>query len=159
MKSKKNISISEVGVEGAKLLSAIHEEAFYEEHEQQWKEKDFIELFSIPGTVSYLISNAEQPMGFILIRNIQDEAEIITFCILPKWCRNGYATYLLEWVINRLQQQSVKRFFLEVNENNDAAINLYQKCSFKKIGRRKGYYKGHHGAKTDALVMQIQLTD
>jgi len=159
MKSKKNISISEVGVEGAALLSVIHKEAFYSEYVQQWQQKDFVELLSIPGTVSFLISNVDQPIGFILIRNIKDEAEIITFCILPKWCRNGYATYLLEWVISRLQKQSVKRFFLEVNENNDAAIKLYQKCSFKIIGRRKGYYKGHHGLKTDALVMQIQLPD
>ncbi|MCP5382537.1 MAG: ribosomal protein S18-alanine N-acetyltransferase [Kordiimonadaceae bacterium] len=157
MKNKKAISISELGIEGAELLSVIHKEAFYGEYEQKWEAQDFIELFSIPGTVSYLISFDGQPIGFILIRSIEDEAEIITFCILPKWFRNGYASYLLEWVINTLQKQSVKRLFLEVRENNDAAIKLYQKCSFKIIGRRKGYYKGHHGEITDALVMQIQL--
>ena len=159
MINKEEITVTALGVEGAELFSAIHKEAFNENREQIWDVQDFTGLYSIAGTVGFLISESDQPRGFILIRRLIDEAEIITFCILPKWCRNGYATYLLEKVTDQLQQQSVKRIFLEVRENNEAAIKLYNKCSFKKTGRRKGYYKDRHGKKTDALVMQIQLAD
>ncbi len=66
---------------------------------------------------------------------------------------------LLEWIGKRLQTQSFKRLFLEVRENNEAAIRLYKKCSFKIIGRRKGYYNSSREEKADALVMQNELNN
>ena len=153
------ITVVKMGQEGSELLAGIYARAFKNSPEQHLGIKEFQSLFAITGTVSYVICRDDMPIGFILLRTLVDEAEIITFCILPKWCKNGYATYLLEWIINSLQQQSVKRLFLEVRENNEAAIRLYDKCSFKIIGRRTGYYRGHQGENIDALVMQIQLPD
>ncbi|MBT5072910.1 MAG: ribosomal protein S18-alanine N-acetyltransferase [Kordiimonadaceae bacterium] len=152
-----NITIDEMTVEGAELLASVHEICFENSPEQAWQKHEFQSLFNVTGTISYVMSINGQPIGFILVREILDEAEILTFCILPKWCNNGYATYLLEWIIKKLQLQSFKRLFLEVRENNDAAIKLYKKCTFKVIGRRKGYYRGHQGDKIDALVMHYEL--
>mgnify|MGYP000100198204 CR=1 FL=1 len=154
-----NIHVVQMGVESTNLLSTIHNEAFKNTSEQKWGQKTFQKLCNFVGTSVYAICLDDKPIGFAVIRKVLDEAEIITFCILPKWCKNGYATYLLEWIIDTLQTQSVKRLFLEVRENNDAAIRLYKKCSFKIIGCRKGYYQGRHGEKTDAHVMQIQLIE
>lgn len=151
------IDINKMGIESCSLLSNIHKLCFDKMPEKTWKSKDFEELFSIDGTISYVMSKAGEPVGFILIRKIIDEAEIITFCILPKYCNNGYATLLLEWVIRKLQMHSIKRLFLEVRNNNLAAMKLYKKCSFEIIGQRNGYYKNRHNDKIDALVMQCQL--
>ncbi|MBL4602360.1 MAG: ribosomal protein S18-alanine N-acetyltransferase [Emcibacteraceae bacterium] len=159
MIDRENVAIIQMGIEGAELLSEIYAEAFKKTPEQQWGKEAFCDFYSISGTIGYVIKEKEQPIGFLLLRKIIDEAEIITFCILPKWCQNGYGKYLLEWVIDELQQQSIKRFFLEVRENNDAAVRLYNKCSFEIIGRRKGYYKGHQNGNIDALVMQLRLID
>lgn len=148
-----------MGAESAKLLASIHKEAFRDAPEQKWDYKTFLNFYEFDGTTSYVICLEDQPIGFAVIRAVFDESEIITFCILPKWYKNGYATHLLEWIIGTLQMQSIKRLFLEVRENNDAAIRLYKKCSFKIIGRREGYYQGHPGNKTDALIMQIQLIE
>jgi [ribosomal protein S18]-alanine N-acetyltransferase len=152
-----NYEIKEFGVESAALLAELHSRSFTDVPEKVWNENDFSKLFSIAGTKSYVICLDDEPIGFILIRKLIDEAEIITFCILPKWCRNGYATVLLEWVIKKLQLRSVKRLFLEVRENNNAALKLYKNFSFVIIGRRKGYYGHHNGTVIDALVMQLQL--
>ncbi len=149
--------VTELGVTGAALFARLYNCSFNDMPEQSWDEEAFIELFKIPGTVGYVIEQKQKPVGFILIRKLHDEVEIITFCILPKWCNNGYATFLLEWVIKRLQHQAIKRIFLEVRENNRAAIRLYEKCSFEQIGRRKGYYNNHRGDKIDALVMQLEF--
>ncbi len=151
------LEIREFGEEGAELLSSMHNTVFKNLPEQSWSENEFRDIFSINGTKSYVISRYGEPVGFILLRAIAKEVEIITFCMLPKWCNNGYATYLLEQIIKKLQLQSIKRLFLEVRENNDAATRLYNKCSFKVVGRRKGYYNNHPGSKIDALVMQRQL--
>ena len=151
------LEIKEFGEEGVELLSSMHKIGFKNQPEQSWAENEFREVFSINGTKSYVVSRGGEPIGFVLLRIIAEEVEIITFCMLPKWCNNGYSTYLLEQIIKKLQLQSIKRLFLEVRENNDAAIRLYNKCSFKVIGRRTGYYNNHLGSKIDALVMQRQL--
>lgn len=152
-----DLKISELGVSGATLLAEIYDLSFQEGSEQHWDKKAFEALFKIAGTTSYIVEKNETPIGFVMLRKLHDEAEIITFCILPKWCNNGYATVLLEWVKDRLQQQAIKRVFLEVRQNNEAAIRLYNKCSFEQIGRREGYYSNHSGKKIDAIVMQINL--
>lgn len=41
---------------------------------------------------------------------------------------------------------------LEVNELNVAAINLYEKFDFKRVGYRKNYYKGNN-----AILMTREL--
>lgn len=151
------LDIIELGVAGVDLLGNIHRMSFEKMPEQVWTINEFKELFSVAGTTSYVINKAGEPIGFILIRKVIEEAEIITFCILPKYCKNGYATLLLEWVIRELQRQSVKRFFLEVRENNSAAIRLYEKCSFEIIARRKDYYNNHCEKQIDALVMECRL--
>lgn len=143
---------------GSELLAEIYCSAFKDMPEQNWDEKTFVNLFKIEGTTSFILAKSDQPVGFVLLRKLLDEVEIITFCILPKWCNNGYATFLLEWIIKSLQQQAIKRVFLEVRENNRAAMRLYDKCSFEQIGRRNGYYNNHQGEKIDALVMQLELS-
>lgn len=153
------VEILKIREEGSALISELHSNAFRNSAEQNWSDQAFKEMFSVKGTVCYLIKRDELPLGFGFIRQVAGEAEIITFCILPNECKNGYATLLLEWIIKDLQRQSIKRLFLEVRENNDAALGLYKKCSFDTIGRRKGYYSNQHGENTDAIVMHLVLID
>lgn len=146
-------------MQSAELLASIYTQAFENLPEQKWGYKELHELLSVTGTTSFVICRDEEPIGFALLRVIAGEGELITFCILPKWCNNGYATTFLEWITDTMQLRSIKRLFLEVRENNEAAIKLYKKGSFKTIGRRKGYYSSHQAENIDALVMQYQLIE
>ena len=47
-----------------------------------------------------------------------------------------------------------KDISLEVNEENDAAINLYKKAGFEEVGIRKKYYNG----KNNAIIMTKKFT-
>ncbi len=152
-----SLQISEIGIAGSELLARIHSIAFEDHDGQKWDSKTFEELFNIRGTTGYILKKNDQPIGFILIRHLYDVVEIITFCILPRWCKNGYATYLLKSIIKSLKQKAFKRVFLEVRENNKAAVGLYQKCSFVQIGRREGYYSNSRSYKNDSLVMKLEL--
>lgn len=158
MSEDAKITIDKMAIEGAELLSSIHVICFENSPDQAWQKEEFQNLFNIERTISYVMSINAQPIGFILLREIPDEAEILTFCILPKWCQSGYATYLLEWIIKKLQRQSFKRLFLEVREDNDAAVKLYKKCTFEVTGRREGYYNSHQADNIDALVMHCELS-
>jgi len=151
------ITIELMGVESVSILADIYSEAFKNMPEQKWGVSELFELFSIRETISFVICTDAEPIGFALLRIVADEGEIITFCILPKWCNNGYATTLLGRIIDTMKIRSIKNLFLEVRENNEAAVNLYKKCSFKIISKRKKYYRNKQAEKIDALVMQYQF--
>ena len=45
---------------------------------------------------------------------------------------------------------------LEVRPSNAAALRLYERYGFERIGVRRGYYPAH-GGREDAIVMRITL--
>ena len=98
------------------------------------------------------------PTAFIMVRTAADEAEVITIATQKSARRKGAARQLLEAAIRRLQADRVTSFFLEVDENNAAAINLYRKLGFIQVGERKGYYTSSDQENpSTALVMQRDL--
>jgi ribosomal-protein-alanine N-acetyltransferase len=50
-----------------------------------------------------------------------------------------------------------KRLILEVATDNAAAMRLYDKLGFKKVGERKGYYPRPDGTPATAIVMARDL--
>ena len=61
---------------------------------------------------------------------------------------------LIIYKIKRLSD--IRKIFLEVSVGNTQAINFYLKNGFKKIGIRKGYYKGNN-QRTDALRLLFEF--
>lgn len=94
----------------------------------------------------------EQIVGFAGVQFVIDEADI-TNIVTKKIARNnGIATKLMEQLIRISKQKSMAKITLEVNENNQYAIKLYKKFSFKEIGQRKKYYNG----KDTAIIMELK---
>ena len=99
--------------------------------------------------------------GFNLVRQTQEEAEILSIAVDPKIRRQGLGKELMREVIRRLQGDRVKSLLLEVDGTNVGAVTLYEKLGFTAIGSRPGYYKtGASDQETEratALVMQLEL--
>ncbi|HBN22054.1 MAG TPA: alanine acetyltransferase [Holosporales bacterium] len=77
-------------------------------------------------------------IGFIFVQSIEDEAEILTFCVHKNHRKQGLGKTLL---LEILKQSKIRRCFLEVCSDNKAAIALYERLGFRKKGERKGYYQ------------------
>lgn len=61
-----------------------------------------------------------------------NKAFIHDVAILPGYQKNGYGTFLLKYLINRLiQLHDCHQMHLEVDAKNDSALNMYKKCGFK----------------------------
>lgn len=83
--------------------------------------------------------------GFIIIRIVFEQSEVLTLAVDPNARRQGIAEKLLQAAGERLQKKSVKSLFLDVAEDNLAAIALYRKAGFEGFGRRPRYYKRAKG--------------
>ena len=84
-------------------------------------------------------------VGFAGIKVILDEADIMNIVVKKSYRNNGIGRSLLENLINLSLSLDCNSITLEVNEENQSAINLYTKFNFKKIGIRKNYYKDKNG--------------
>ncbi len=99
---------------------------------------------------------SDDESGFIFCGKVLDEAEIYTICVLPDKRRLGIGGNLLDAAVQYADQNGIKKFFLEVDENNTAALALYTAGGFKKVGFRKNYYTD--GKKiTNAIIMEKEI--
>lgn len=98
-----------------------------------------------------IIENYEaNVVGYIIYLDSLDVYEIVEIGILKEYRNKGYGYYLLSNTVNKFS----KNIFLEVNENNKAAIKIYEKAFFNKINIRKNYY-----GKDSAYIMVRSVDD
>jgi len=79
--------------------------------------------------------------AFVMSRIAGDQADILTIATHPDHRGEGLARALLDAAIDTLGQAGVTRLFLEVAEDNVAAIALYRSSGFVGIGKRPAYYR------------------
>jgi ribosomal-protein-alanine N-acetyltransferase len=93
-------------------------------------------------------------LGFVLVRAVADEMEIMNLAVDPDSRLQGIARRLLADAIDEVRRADVKRVYLEVRESNSAARAFYSSAGFVEQGRRKNYYS--HPAE-DALLLALRL--
>ncbi len=134
-------------------LAEIHAQAF----DQPWPAEAL--RATLEGAhVSGLIAGAgEHAAGFVLLRTVVGEAEILTLAVRPTDRRRGVAAALVETAAGLALAQAGEMLWLEVAEDNVAAIALYGRTGFTLAGRRPRYYPRPNGASIDALLMRRPL--
>lgn len=128
--------------------SAIHSAAFAPD--RGWSADEIAALLDGPGVRLHSAGN-----GFALVRTVANETELLTLAVHPSAQRRGAGEALLtDW----LNQCSAETAFLEVAEDNPAALRLYRRFGFTESGRRIGYYRRANAEAVDALLMRLELT-
>jgi len=83
--------------------------------------------------------------AFIILSVAAGQAEILTLTTALNARRQGLARQLLDQASSALKKQKITELFLEVAEDNAAAIALYRSAGFTPIGRRPAYYRREAG--------------
>ena len=142
--------IARFGPEQAGVLAILHGHCFA----SPWQASEFEILLRQPGIMALMAEGSECPVGFILIRAVADEAEILTLAVEPEHRRQGVASRLLEAASTHLQAGSIARWFLEGAADNAEARALYARHGFTVCGTRPNYYASSPTrAAADAVVM------
>ena len=135
----------------AGVAAALHKDAF----DNPWSPDAFADLLAQPVVHGWIlvISN---PVGFILMRHVADESEILTLAVADDSRRRGYGRRLVEHALSHVAASGASVCHLEVATDNDAARRLYTDLGFNTQGQRKGYYGSPAGAK-DAIMMSLAM--
>jgi [ribosomal protein S18]-alanine N-acetyltransferase len=133
----------------ADALAALHSASF----NQAWSAETLADFIATASVSLY----GEPPTGFLILKSVFDEAEIITIGIDPQQRTKGLGRALLSQGLADLQAQGVGRVFLEVATDNVPALALYRSFGFIQIGMRKGYYARLDGSAIDALMLSLTL--
>lgn len=133
------------GPEYAPALAAIHAAAFGAA--EAWNAGFFASQLAMAGHVALL---DDEGRGFILLRVIADEAEVLTIAVVPECQRRGIGRSLMANGLAAVAALGARSSFLEVSVRKPGALALYQGFGFIAVGRRKAYYPD--GA--DALLLR-----
>ncbi|MEE2756290.1 MAG: GNAT family N-acetyltransferase [Myxococcota bacterium] len=104
--------------------------------------------------VRVLVDACDGFAGYALGWQVKDLAELTEIAIRSSCKGQGWGRWLLDDFIEYTRGLGAKTVDLEVKENNQIAIALYESSGFLKVGSRSKYYRD--GA--DAYLYSLELS-
>lgn len=151
-----NFALIDATLAHVDVMAALHAGCF----KVAWSAKEFQELLVLPTVFGFIaqqdFKKSGPVAGFILCRAAGDECEILTLGVLSEYRRRGIADLLLQHFLSTAEEIGVRKIFLEVSENNNPAIALYQGAGFSEVGRRPDYYL-EAGRRCAALILAKEI--
>jgi [ribosomal protein S18]-alanine N-acetyltransferase len=151
----RHISLLWASPDRAPVVAKLHAELF----NPAWAEPAILALLEHPAAAALIATagEAREPAGFVLAQLAGDEAEILSVGVALKWQRLGLGRRLIEGLIRAAQRAEARRLFLEVSVTNEAALRLYDRLDFRRVGIRPKYYKTDGQPPVDALILALDF--
>lgn len=111
----------------------------------------------LAGYYSLVLDAGGKVSGYAIMSIAAAEAHILNLCVHPALRRLGYGRRLLNALLFKAEDSSVKQVFLEVRPSNQSALKLYLSAGFEEIGIRPAYYQARQG-RENAVVLSLTLT-
>jgi len=93
-------------------------------------------------------------VGFIIFWLVHDEIHVLNVATDPAERGRGIARTLLDECLAQGKAKGARLATLEVRRSNDAALRLYDRYGFRRVGVRPNYYADEG---EDAIVMLLDL--
>ncbi len=127
-------------------LLKIEEDCFDQE---AFTKQQIAYLLSDFNTIALIAKSTNDIAGFVIAQiEVEENTEyghIVTINVAPSFRRKGVATKLLQEIESFLKQRSITQIRLEVREDNNPALKLYNKLDYKIQGKLDRYYGKKHG--------------
>jgi ribosomal-protein-alanine acetyltransferase len=90
-----------------------------------------------------VLASRDTPVGYavLLTRRGTRSARLYSIAVSPATAGGGVGTCLLQAVEEEAGRRGASRMHLEVRADNAAAIHLYEKMGYRRVGRRDDYYE------------------
>ncbi|MBS0271064.1 MAG: GNAT family N-acetyltransferase [Proteobacteria bacterium] len=133
--------------EDCQSAAHLHQKVFF----KGWKENDFREFLENPLIFSLKVEKDHELIGYIMWREVKDEAELLTLVVSTPYQNKGIGSVLLGRCITILKEKHILNVFLEVAEDNHVAKSFYIKHDFILLSKRPHYYPRPGKKKISAL--------
>lgn len=121
-----------------------------------WTRGNFADALQA-GYSAWVLRNASGRIAaYSVMMMALDEAHLLNLSVARHAQRSGLGWRTLDWMADVARGYGGRTMLLEVRPSNEAAIRLYQRYGFERIGVRRGYYPTE-GGREDAIVMRISL--
>ena len=147
------VRIEPIPPTAAQPLAVLHCACFPDD---PWDAGALGRIMALSGAFGWLAWEEDAPVGFVLVRDLGDECEILSLGVTPRWRRRGTARTLLAAAIAETRRRHLSSLVLEVATDNDPANTLYTALGFVPVGRRQRYYRRPDG-RADALILRLIL--
>jgi [ribosomal protein S18]-alanine N-acetyltransferase len=134
-------------------LAILHRACFPDD---PWEAGALARIMALSGGFGWIAFEDEEPAGFILVRDLGNECEVLSLGVAPRWRRRGIAQDLLRTAMEEGTRRNLPSMVLEVAVDNEAANDLYSAAGFVAVGRRARYYKRPDG-RADAMILRLVL--
>lgn len=127
---------------------------------EAWSPETYWSELAERHTRRYLVAHetgASAVIGYVGISVVADQADVQTIAVDPAVRGRGAGRTLLRCGLVEAAAAGARRIHLEVRADNIAAIELYVAEGFRRLGRRKGYYRDSRGGGVDAVMMSRDL--
>jgi len=134
-------------------LALLHRACFPDD---PWDAAAMARILTLSGCFGHLAWEREDPVGFVLARDLGDECEILSIGVVPTARRHGIGARLMRAMLAEARQRGSASAVLEVAADNSDARRLYKRLGFSQVGGRPRYYRRAEGL-ADALIMRLRL--
>ncbi len=138
-------------------IMSVMTAAFDPRYGEAWSAPQVLGSFATGIAWARLAEAGGVAVGFTLCRRVGPEAELLLIGVLPAARGSGNGAALLAVARRDAQARGADSIFLEVREDNAAALALYRRGGFTVIGRRRDYYRGPGDTRFDAITLRADL--
>ena len=131
------------------------EELESEEPESEESESEALDPENLETEEFETEENAERILGYCGIIMAADEGDITNVSVKKDLQGQGIGTMLIQELVSQTEKMGIQTIFLEVRKSNAAALALYEKQGFERMGVRKNYYTD---PTEDAITMSRKLS-
>jgi [ribosomal protein S18]-alanine N-acetyltransferase len=120
-----------------------------------WKREHFESELSGSFSIPFVAELGGRVVGFVCLLSLFEEAQILDIAVAPEQRGRGIASALMEHACEVAREMHAEVLTLEVRASSDAAIALYRRSGFKRVGIRTNYYDSSE----DAILMEKSLKE
>ena len=130
------IYIEKMNVKHIPMLAEIEKACF----SKPWSEDGFLAELNNDTANFYTAMEGEKAVGYMGFYIICGQGYVANVAVLPSYRRKGIACRLIENAVHICKNSGAEFLSLEVRVSNSAAVALYEKYGFEKVGERKNFY-------------------
>jgi ribosomal-protein-alanine N-acetyltransferase len=119
-----------------------------------WTESMYAAELIRTVTVFLAAEEAGVVVGYVCAWAVVDKGHILKIAVAPDRSRQGIGGLLMAELTKKFLSRGVDKMWLEVRQNNSAALSFYQGLGFSEVALHKKYYSD---TGEDAIVMARRI--